>query len=299
MLALCIGCIGAAGAVVGLLLLRAGGAGFLIVSEVSDGGLPASLRARAPSRFLNTQSTDEIFDSDSSDSYYVFLQKFPLKGTFKMLFHTEVVVCPSKAFERDTVFLNTLESILSNLRKEDRASFAAVPKGQWTKQDLPTCVQMGYGGSSCPTSCCGAPHRDKQRGYPLNSQMAVIGNAMGEEKELYLYGRSETISGSDAYKAVCHGHMNAVEIGMLPKCVSDWTGSDYSALTLNCNTFTSTILKCVYGLSDAKPHLGVSDMVNVKCPVEKTLDGKEVEACLVPGSTEEVLPVRNGVSSSE
>lgn len=159
MLALCIGCIGAAGAVVGLLLLRAGGAGFLIVSEVSDGGLPASLRARAPSRFLNTQSTDEIFDSDSSDSYYVFLQKFPLKGTFKMLFHTEVVVCPSKAFERDTVFLNTLESILSNLRKEDRASFAAVPKGQWTKQDLPTCVQMGYGGSSCPTSCCGAPHR--------------------------------------------------------------------------------------------------------------------------------------------
>lgn len=30
--------------------------------------------------------------------------------------------------------------------------------------------------------------------------MAVIGNAMGEEKELYLYGRSETISGSDAYK---------------------------------------------------------------------------------------------------
>ena len=41
---------------------------------------------------------------------------------------------------------------------------------------------------------------DKQRGYPLNSQMAVIGNAMGEEKELYLYGTSETISGSDAYK---------------------------------------------------------------------------------------------------
>jgi len=93
--------------------------------------------------------------------------------------------------------------------------------------------------------------------------------------------------------------MNAVEIGTLPKCVSDWTGSDYSALTLNCNTFTSTILKCVYGLSDAKPHLGVSDMINVKCPVEKTLDGKEIEACLVPGSTEKVFPIRNGVLSSE
>ena len=90
----------------------------------------------------------------------------------------------------------------------------------------------------------------------------------------------------------------AVEIGTLPKCVSDWTGSDYSALTLNCNTYTSTVLKCVYGLSDAKPHLGVSDMVNVKCPVEKTLDGNEVEACLVP-STEEVFPDQNGELSME
>lgn len=130
-----------------------------------------SLRA-AP----NTQSTD--FDTavdviDSSDKQFVFLQKFPLEGTFKMLFHTEVVVCPSKAFERDTVFLNTLNALLSSIEPsrfergdgtsvkstEDKAPFAAVPKGQWTKQDLPLCVQMGYGGSSCPTACCGAPHR--------------------------------------------------------------------------------------------------------------------------------------------
>lgn len=299
-------CIGAAAAVgfVGRIAL-------LQVGRVRDDESPASLRATT----ISHQSTDEIFDTaaiDSSDNYYIFLQRFPLQGTFKMLFHTEVVVCPSKAFDQDTVFLNTLNSLLSTLEPSRfergggtsvkstaaTAPFAAVPKGQWAKQASPSCVQMGYGGSSCPTSCCGAPHRDKQRGYPLNSQMAVIGNAMGEEKELYLYGTSETISGSDAYKAVCHGHMNAVEIGTLPKCVSDWTGSDYSALTLNCNTFTSTVLKCVYGLSDAKPHLGVSDMVNVKCPVEKTLDGNEVEACLVP-STEEVFPDQNGELSIE
>ena len=201
-------CIGAAAAVgfVGRIAL-------LQVGRVRDDESPASLRATT----ISHQSTDEIFDTaaiDSSDNYYIFLQRFPLQGTFKMLFHTEVVVCPSKAFDQDTVFLNTLNSLLSTLEPSRfergggtsvkstaaTAPFAAVPKGQWAKQASPSCVQMGYGGSSCPTSCCGAPHRDKQRGYPLNSQMAVIGNAMGEEKELYLYGTSETISGSDAYK---------------------------------------------------------------------------------------------------
>ena len=54
-------------------------------------------------------------------------------------------------------------------------------------------------------------------------------------------------------------------------------------LTNNCNTFTSAVLKCVYGFSDAKPHLGVSDLRTVTCPTETTADGKQVEQCLIPG----------------
>merc|ERR1712183_169486 len=52
------------------------------------------------------------------------------------------------------------------------------------------------------------------------------------------------------------------------KCWSNWAGTDYNPLTNNCNTFTSTILYMVYGLSQKKPHLGPSDMVTVKghCP---------------------------------
>ena len=76
--------------------------------------------------------------------------------------------------------------------------------------------------------------------------------------------------------------MNAVEMGSQPICVSNWGGRDYNPLTNNCNTFTSTVLKCVYGFSDAKPHLGVSDMRTVTCPTETTLAGKQVQQCLIP-----------------
>ena len=71
--------------------------------------------------------------------------------------------------------------------------------------------------------------------------------------------------------------------------MSDWSGTDYNPITNNCNTFTSTVLKCVYGMSDRKPNLGVSDMIHVTCPavvggttgkkvVEETMKGQ----CRVP-----------------
>ncbi len=125
--------------------------------------------------------------------------------------------------------------------------------------------------------------------YVLNLQHAAIGNAIGDYKEIYLYGMSggggkDGISGDDANKAVCHGHMNAIEIGngKFPVCISNWSGHDYNPITNNCNTFTSTLLKCVYGLSDAKPHLGVSNLRTVIFPTEKNANGIDVEQCLIP-----------------
>ena len=56
------------------------------------------------------------------------------------------------------------------------------------------------------------------------------------------------------------------------KCWSNWAGTDYNPLTNNCNTFTSTVLSCVYGLSQHKPSLGPSDLVTVsgRCPATAT-----------------------------
>merc|ERR1719450_1564041 len=91
---------------------------------------------------------------------------------------------------------------------------------------------------------------------PLNKRHAVIMNADTSKKNLYVYG-SSSIDGLTAWHDTCD-----------QKCWSDWAGLDYNVLKNNCNTFTSTVLFCVYGLSQKKPGLGVSDMVTVKghCP---------------------------------
>jgi hypothetical protein len=253
---------------------------------------------------VNDTNTNKGVSGLSSADYFVFLQKFPLQNTFKMIFHTEVVVCPRQAFAKDANFLESLDALVQELppssyeditRKDtyNKLQFATVAKNQWSVQFEPTCVQLGYGGrfdwsavdnayEFCRTACCGSPHKKENTNYALNSKQAVIENAMGDDKEVYLYGVSK-ISGEDAYRAVCHGHMNAVEEDKLPVCVSIWAGVEYSALTNNCNTFTSTVLKCVFGMSDDKPSLGVSDLVKVSCP-KKKINNKDVQICAVPKS---------------
>ncbi|KAL7541802.1 hypothetical protein ACHAXR_011233 [Thalassiosira sp. AJA248-18] len=278
-----------------------------------DSSSPAASSLRTQQYVASDQHNDEpiisVASADPSadgktnaDSYLVFLQKFPLESSFKMIFHTEVIVCPRDTFSNDPSFLSMLDGLLDTLtpsrfdndeatvRDTTKSPFAVIEKEQWSKQSEQGCVQLGYGGANCGTGCCGSPSKYQNRNYALNSQNAVIGNAMGDFKELYFYGTSGSsvggddvrISGEDAYKSVCHGHMNAIEMGQLPKCVSNWAGRDYNPLTNNCNTFTSTVLKCVYGLSDAKPNLGVSDMISVTCPNEKKEDGSEVSQCVVP-----------------
>lgn len=241
------------------------------------------------------KQTSNNGDNDNNE-YFVFLQKFPLENTWQMIFHTEVVVCPRSTFDDSQDFLSTLDQLVNTLSPTNNnnsddtskgAPFVSVPEEQWALQSNPNCIQLGYGGASCPSNCCGSPHGNKNTNYALNSRQAVIGNAMGEAKELFLYGISDGVSGLDAYRAVCGGNTDDTTAtnhdDAMPKCVSHWAGTDYNPLTNNCNTFTSTILKCVYGLSDAKPDLGISDLVTVECPMEKRgSDGMDVPMCLIP-----------------
>ena len=232
-------------------------------------------------------------NNNAYDEYFVFLQKFPLQNTWQMIFHTEVVVCPRNTFtDNSAEFLSSLDKMVGTL--SSTVPFVQVPEDQWNKQTNSKCVQLGYGGADCPSVCCGSPHGNENTKYALSSRQAVIGNAMGESKQLFLYGISDGTSGVDAHRALCHGKMAAIiEQGqhsvnnkmLLPTCVSNWAGTDYNPLTNNCNTFTSTVLTCVFGLSDKKPNLGVSDMVNVVCPMEKKDDGMDVQQCLIPTTT--------------
>ncbi|KAL7477619.1 hypothetical protein ACHAW6_003417 [Cyclotella cf. meneghiniana] len=283
----------------GLVILK----GNIIQPAVSTGPLRQSRTVLATKAqvFSFANIHDDLASSDdATEPYYIFLQKFPLEYTFRSIFHTEIILCPRATFSDDD-FLATLDNMLATLEPSrffkkngnqagtsmepsEKAPFVEVPKDKWLTQSSPGCIQLGYGGSSCTTPCCSVPHTSKNVAYALNSQEAVIPNAMGEYKELFLYGSTQMKNGEDAaFKAVCHGHYGAIEEGRLPPCVSNWAGTDYNPLTNNCNTFTSTLLKCVFGLTDAKPSLWVSDLMNIKCPMVKGEDGQsDIEHCMIP-----------------
>ena len=176
---------------------------------------------------------------------YVFLQKFPLLDTNGSLFHTEVLVCPKSEFDDEDHAM--LSSVLSKLN-----DFVAMEESWWSDK-VGNCVELGYGGNECTTACCSVPHTDLQKQYPMNARASMIGNADVTQKSVYLYGEG-SFDGNAAYHALCDH-----------KCWSTWAGTDYNIITNNCNTFTSTVLSCVYGLSEKKPNLGISDLVNVKC----------------------------------
>lgn len=189
--------------------------------------------------------------ADGSTSY-VFLQKFPLQNTFNSIFHTEVLVCPQAGFSSEDQ--SHLDSILPLIGDND---FVEIPQDWWTAKTA-RCVEFGYGGALCTDRCCGSPFGDDQLNFPLNKRKAVIGNADGTKKTLFLYGTSGSLTAEQARNLLCPpstGH---------PACWSDWKGTDYNPLTNNCNTFTSTLLHCVFGLSEEKPNLGPSDMVRFK-----------------------------------
>lgn len=251
-------------------------------------------------------------ESDDAKPYYIFLQKFPLEHTFRSIFHTEVILCPKDKL--DSEFTTTLDGILAtlepsrftkdetstSLQSGEKEPFAEIPEDKWKTQSSPNCIQLGYAGSSCATPCCSVPHKSKNVAYALNSRTAVIGNAMGNYKQLFLYGETELNDGTDAaFRAVCHGHYGAIEEGKLPKCVSNWAGTDYNPITNNCNTFTSTVLKCVFGLTDAKPSLWVSDLMSVTCPSEKGEDGSNVEQCVIPSEGAELFESEDVMLESE
>jgi len=199
-----------------------------------------------PSNSLPKNYIDDEHDNDIS---FVYLQKFPIKGT--PFFHTEILVCSRNLFsKRDQIML---EEQTTKIEKEDKVNYVLIDKSWWSQINI-SCTELGYGGDYCNDRCCSAPHGKEQINYPLNASRAMIGNADTTRKSLYLYGKGR-LNGEAAYREVCGGD----------KCWSNWAGTDYNILKNNCNTFTSTVLSCVFGLSQKKPHLGVSDLVTVNC----------------------------------
>jgi hypothetical protein len=177
----------------------------------------------------------------NASSNYVFLQRFKLGNGhgIELFYHTEVVICPREGF--DTQDQQLLDSKIAGM-----TGFAQVEDPWWEGKAV-DCMEIGYGGAFCFKECCAVGFRPMK----LNARQAVIVNADLSSKAMFLYGTG-AFDGNAAFHHTCD-----------KKCWSMWRGVDYNILTTNCNTFTSTVLSCVYGLSQKKPHLGVSDMVTV------------------------------------
>eukprot|EP00408_Alexandrium_pacificum_P019305 CAMPEP_0171182722 /NCGR_PEP_ID=MMETSP0790-20130122/14915_1 /TAXON_ID=2925 /ORGANISM="Alexandrium catenella, Strain OF101" /LENGTH=237 /DNA_ID=CAMNT_0011647687 /DNA_START=58 /DNA_END=771 /DNA_ORIENTATION=+ len=194
-----------------------------------------------------------IGTTGGSKDYYVFLQRFPLNPAF-FFFHTEVLVCPRTGFSaEDQGFLDQTIATMTDFAKVNRS---------WWRTKTAGCVELGYGGSGCIRECCsvGGGH------MPLNKRRAVISNANVWLKALYIYGTG-AFDGNTAFHHTCD-----------KRCWSMWSGISYNPVLNNCNTFTSTVLSCVYGLSQKKPHLSVSDLITVHghCPKDRGANSTDV-----------------------
>eukprot|EP00550_Attheya_septentrionalis_P005824 CAMPEP_0198285426 /NCGR_PEP_ID=MMETSP1449-20131203/4713_1 /TAXON_ID=420275 /ORGANISM="Attheya septentrionalis, Strain CCMP2084" /LENGTH=253 /DNA_ID=CAMNT_0043982833 /DNA_START=27 /DNA_END=788 /DNA_ORIENTATION=+ len=224
---------------------------FDVGTSADDAIISAELKAQDmigrphdSNQLRSQQHYQERIDSDDS---FVFLQKFPLEHSDGLFFHTEVLVCPRDNFSTEDQA--KIDDLVSSL---DDTSFVEIKESWWSTRTA-NCVEMGYGGAPCKERCCAVPHGPDQVNFSLNERRAVISNADLTQKSLFLYGRG-TLDGEAAYHATCD-----------QTCWSNWAGTDYNPLTNNCNTFTSTVLHCIFGLSEKKPNLGPSDMVTVTC----------------------------------
>jgi len=207
--------------------------------------------------------TPHAESTGNSGSNFVFLRVYPLcrngllpdSGVFcdipDLFYHSEVLVCPRAGFSQEEQ--DMLDSTIKGM-----SDFAEV---HFLGYSTANCVELGYAGSDwhfygCTEACCAVPHTEWETEFPLNAYRAVIPNVNFAERRLYIYGTGG-FDGDVAYHHTCD-----------QKCWSNWSGTDYHLITNNGNTFTSTVLFMVYGLSQQKPNLGPSDLITVRghCP---------------------------------
>lgn len=235
--------------------------------------------AELKQEYMSDSKPASPLTASGNSTSFVFLQKFPLGGV-NLFFHTEVLVCLRSGFSQDDQ--DYLDKQISGI-----SDFAEIDESWWSTKTA-NCVELGYGGADCSSECCSVPHGTQQTQYALNARRAVIGNADTSQKSLYIYGTG-AIDGQVAYRNTCE-----------KKCWSNWAGTDYNPLTNNCNTFTSTVLFCVFGLSQKKPHLGPSDMVTVKghCPAQAVIAEQMPVAELKPQYVSSSSPLNSPVGNS-
>lgn len=194
---------------------------------------------------------DQVGIQGNAGDFFVFLQKFPELNWWPTLYDTEILVCPRSEFTAEDQ--STLDTQIASM-----TDFAQIDEAWWTSKTA-ACIELGYYYINCDSECCGVG----KKSMPLNKRQAVHGDwhvndPDVSQKSVFIYGTG-AFDGTTAFHHTCDH-----------KCWSNWSGNEYYPgfhpwIPNNSNTFTSTVLSCVYGLSQKKPNLGMSDMVTVSC----------------------------------
>lgn len=199
--------------------------------------------------------------SSTTDSSYVFVQRFPMARSrlvprwIRRLFpfyHTDILVAARSSFSaNDQKYLDS--------QIEGMKDFTKIEDSWW--QDKTTNVsQIGYGYGECVGRACNV----RKVEMPLNNRSSVVLGLDVSKKAIFLYGSAE-MNADEAVKALCDPDVTTDEIW------SNWDHEDFHIYKNNCNTFTSTMLQNIFGLSQAHPledirKIGFFDMTDVLSP---------------------------------
>jgi len=196
-------------------------------------------------RPVNWSQSEDVVAHYTTDDHYVLLEVFRLRYTrliFGGFYHSQMAICPKSHFSAEE------RRVLDGLQLDPSKGFAEVPPTLWRRSPA-SCFKLSFGGIADNSRCSGISAVRQA----LRLDSALIPNVEPGVAWKYLYGDGP-FSGPQTARRIC-----------MTSCGDQWSGGKYNLVTRNCNTFTSTVLQCVYGLSQEKPGLGVSDLWRVGC----------------------------------
>jgi hypothetical protein len=189
--------------------------------------------------------------SNTTGSSYVFVQRFPMARSrlvprwIRQLFpfyHTDILLSPRSSFSvDDQQYLDAQISGMTNFAKIEDS---------WWQTKTTSAAQIGYGYGECSARCCNV----KKVEMPLNNRSSVVAGLDLSQKSIFVYGTTEK-NADGALHALCNPENTRDDIW------SNWDHEDFHIYKNNCNTFTSTMLQNIFGLSQEHPLVAFEDEV--------------------------------------
>lgn len=226
--------------------------------QLSVGGPPGSETPWTNRNLESEGMKSELSPSSATGTSYVFVQRFPMARSrlvprwIRRLFpfyHTDILVAPRSFFSADDQrYLDAQVAEIGDASQYPMTHYVKLEESWWEKQTA-SCAQIGYGYGECTERCCNVVKTE----MPLNNRSSVVAGLDVSKKAIFLYGTAE-MNANEALHTLCSPGATSDIIW------SNWDFNDFHIYKNNCNTFTSTMLQNVFGLSQAHPMTDISEV---------------------------------------